>query len=209
MDTRPYRIGFDHPFQPFAWLDDSGRPTGTLLGRVGRILARAGLPYEWVPMTLAQTEPALRAGEVDALAFKGITPERLSTIDFSKTLEVSGAALFRRAGLPASDDPHAFPGLRAATPRAGPLAAQLQRDYPEIACELVSSYEEALDALAAGTVDLAALNFQAGIAIAQARHPGRIGLPSAPYAPLPLAFAVAKGRSPELLERFNAAIDTP
>jgi len=42
----------------------------------------------------------LRAGEVDALAFKGITPERLSTIDFSKTLEVSGAALFRRAGLP-------------------------------------------------------------------------------------------------------------
>ena len=55
-------------------------------------------------------------------------------------------------------------------------------------------------------VQLAALNFQAGIQIANDLHPGLVGLPRAPYAPLPLAFAVAKGRNANLLRRFNVAL---
>ena len=70
---RVYRIGFDHPFQPFAYLD-AGTPRGSLIERVAATMARAGLEFEWVPMTLEQTEPARYSGEVDALAFKGITP---------------------------------------------------------------------------------------------------------------------------------------
>ena len=125
---------------------------------------------------------------------------------FSATLLVSGAALFRAAGLRESDNPADFAGLRAATPRRGPLAAQFARDYPSVPLVLVDSYESALDALARGEVQLAALNFQAGIAIANDLHPGRIGLPRAPYAPLPLAFAVAHGRHAGLLAAFNEAL---
>lgn len=199
------RIGFDHPFQPFAWLKD-GVPGGSLIERVAAVMRRAGLAFEWVPMTLEQTEPALYAGEVNALAFKGITPERAPLMDFSDTLIVSGAALFRAPGLRESDDPRDFPGLRAATPRRGPLAAQFARDYPMVGLQLVDSYESAFEALVRGEVQLAALNFQAGIQIANDLHPGMVGLPRAPYAPLPLAFAVAKGRNEDLLCRFNAAL---
>jgi glutamine transport system permease protein len=203
-DKHSYRIGFDHPFQPFAYLK-AGQPRGTLIDLVAAVMARAGLAIQWVPMTLDQTEPALYSGAVDALAFKGITPERASTMDFSATLTISGAALFRAAGLRESDDPRDFPGLRAATPRRGPLAAQFARDYPAVDLALVDSYESAFDALVQGEVQLAALNFQAGIQIANDLHPGRVGLPRAPYAPLPLALAVAKGRNAELLKRFNAS----
>ena len=202
-----YRIGFDHPFQPFAFLDN-GTPRGTLIERVAAIMTRAGLAFEWVPMSLEETEPALYSGKVDALAFKGITPERAPTMDFSVTLEVSGAALFRAAGLRVSDNPADFPGLRAATPRRGPLAAQFARDYPQLELRLVDSYESAFAALVSGEVQLAALNFQAGIQIANDLHPGQIGLPRSPYAPLPLAFAVAKGRHADLIEKFNAALQS-
>jgi ABC-type amino acid transport substrate-binding protein len=200
-----YRIGFDTPFQPFAYLDGD-TPRGSLIDLVGAVMTRAGLAFEWVPMTLDQTEPALYSGAVDALAFKGITPERAPTMDFSETIDVSGAALFRATSLRESDDPRDFPGLRAATPRRGPLAAQFARDYPDVKLVLVDSYESAFDALVKGEVELAALNFQAGIQIARDLHPGRIGLPGAPYAPLPLAFVVAKGRHADLILKFNAAL---
>jgi len=200
-----YKIGFDHPFQPFAYLDGD-TPRGTLIELVAAVMKQAGIEYSWVPMTLEETEPALYSGKVDALAFKGIIPERLPLMDFSATLMVSGAALFRKHGLPDSDNPADFPGLRAATPRRGPLAAQFARDYPAIDLVLVDSYESAFEALVRGEVQLAALNFQAGIRIANDLHPGRVGLPLAPYAPLPLAFVVAKGQHGDLLRHFNEAL---
>lgn len=199
------RIGFDHPFQPFAFLDD-GVAAGSLIDLVAAVMHQAALPFEWVPMSLEQTEPALYSGSVDALAFKGVIAERTALMDFSDTLVVSGAALFRAEGLRKSDDPGDFPGLLAATPRRGPLAAQFARNYPDVELVLVDSYEAAFEALVTGKVQLAALNFQAGIQIARDLHPGRVGLPLAPYAPLPLAFAVAKGRNAELIGRFNAAL---
>jgi ABC-type amino acid transport substrate-binding protein len=200
-----WRVGFDHPFQPFAYMDGE-KPRGTLIEQIATVMETAGLPLEWVPMTLDETEPALFSGRVHALGFKGITQERLATMEFSAPLVVSGAAVFRRPDQPASDDPKSFAGKRAVTPRRGPLAAQFARDYPEVDLATTESYETAFDALLAGRAEIAALNFHAGIQLANDFHPGRIGLPSKPYAPLPIAFAVAKGRSAELLRRFDEAL---
>src|SRR5688572_2878375 len=129
-DGKVWRIGFDHPFQPFAFMQGD-TPRGTLIDQIAAVMNKAALAFEWVPMTLDQTEPALYSGQVDALGFKGITKERLSTMEFSAPLVVSGAALFRRLDQPASDDPKSFAGKRAVTPRRGPLAAQFARDYPD------------------------------------------------------------------------------
>jgi polar amino acid transport system substrate-binding protein len=201
----PPRIGFDHPFQPFGYLE-GGRPAGMRIELVAAAMERAGLAFEWAPMTLEETEPALFSGAVDALAFKGVIPERFGTMDFSPPLVVSGAALFRSPALPGHDDPRRFPGSRVVTTRRGPFAAQLAREYPELERVLVDSQEEALEALAAGRADLAALNFHSGRQMAAELHPGRIALPRTPYAPLPVALAVAKGRSAQLLREFSATL---
>lgn len=200
-----YKIGFDVPFPPFAEMRE-GRPRGLLLDLVGAALDRTGLSWAWAPMTLDETEPALTSGRVHALAFKGITPERHSVMDFSGSLLVSGSALFRGAGIAPSDDPGDFPGKRIVTPRKGPLIKQVERLYPKLEVVPTTSYEESLERLVSGEVPLAALNFHAGIALANALHPGKLGLPAKPYAPLDMGFVVAKGQHPELLAAFDRAL---
>lgn len=203
--TQSLRIGFDVPFQPFALMID-GKPGGMLLELVAEAMARAGLAYEWVPLTLDETEPALYSGKVDALALKGITPERHATMDYSGSLVLSGSALFRRPDLKPSDDPHDFPGLRIVTPRRGPLIRQLEKSYPELVIVPVDSYETSFETLLSGGADLAALNFHAGVAMAKQHHAGKVGLPTRPYAPLDIAFCVAKGTQAAVLARFDAAL---
>jgi len=199
------RIGFDVPFEPFAFMEN-GEPRGMMIELLAAIFKHAALSFEWLPMSLAETEPALASGRVDALGFKGITAERHATMDFSAPLAISGGALFRRPDLRVSDDPHDFPGHTIVTPGKGPLAAKLARDYPELKLLLVDSYADAFEALLKGDAQLAALNFHAAIAMVKARHPGRIGLPAAPYAPLPIALAVAKGRQPGLVAAVDRAL---
>lgn len=201
-----WRIGFDVPFPPFAVVE-GGEPRGMIVELVGAAAARAGIGVEWRPMRLEDTEPALQAGEVDALAFKGVTPERHASMDFSRPLVVSGAAVFRRPQLQPSDDPRSFAGLRAATSRKGPFAALLANDYPELRPVMVESHEQAFERMLADQADIAILNFHAGLSIAHSLYPGRLSLPRAPFAPLSVALAVAKGREAAALAAFNIALE--
>lgn len=205
MPKHAYRIGFDVPFEPFGCLDGD-RPSGLLVELVGALLDRAGLAHSFVAMSLAETESALQSGAVDGLAYKGVIPERLDRMRFSSTLLVSGAALFARAGQPIGADLGAYHGRAVVTPRKGPLWSQIERDHPAIQRIDGDSYEGSFALLMAGQADAAALNLHAGIAIAQRLHPGRIALPAGPYAPLPIAFAIAKQGPDELLAAIDHAL---
>ncbi len=199
------RIGFDVPFEPFGLLDE-GKPSGMLIELIGMLLTRARIDHEFVSMALAETEGALFGGQVDALAFKGVTAERLQTMTFSDPLIVSGGAAFTRA-TPTDARPaaglHAYAGMRLVTPRKGPLWAQVARDHPDITLVDGDSYEGTFAALIAGRADVAALNLHAGIAIANRLFPGRIHTPAAPYTPLPISFAIAKAGPVALVEAIN------
>ena len=50
------------------------------------------------------------------------------------------------------------------------------------------------------------MNYQVGQRLANQRYAGRFTLPERPYAELPLAFAVAKGRNAPLLAAFDAGL---
>ena len=199
------RVGFDAPFEPFAWIEN-GSPRGMLIELVTAVLDAAGQARELVPLELDFSERALITGVVDALAFKGITPERCEVLAFSDPLIVSGAAAFTRPGLPPSFSLGDFAGLTLATPRHGPLAARIERDHPEINILRVASYRESFDAVGLGRADLAVLNFHAGRRMAQSQYPGRFNLPDAPSIPVTLALATSKSRTMSWLARFNAAL---
>jgi len=196
------RIGFDNPFAPFGFVAD-GRPKGMLIELVGAVLERAGRPCEFVPLPLDQSERALLERRVDALAWKGVGPERRRFMDFSEALVVTGGALFTRPGLAPSADLGDYAGLTVVTPRCGPLYAQIESGFPGLRLRDGVSYEDSFDALLAGQADVAALNLQVGLLLARTKYPGRFGLPTVPCIPVPLAFAVPKGASNELLGRFG------
>ena len=197
------RVGFDQPFAPFGFVED-GKPKGMLIELVGAVLERMGRPHAFVPLTLEQFERALLERRVDALAWKGVSAERGKSMDFSAALAVTGGALFARPGLASSTNLDDFAGLTLVTPRGGPLYAQIEREYPEVKLRDGVDYEESFGALLAGQADVAALNLQVGLLLARRKYPGKFGLPTAPFVPVPLAFAVPKGTSGDLMRSFDA-----
>ena len=199
------RVGHDAPFEPFAMVEN-GRSAGMILDVVAEAMKRARVSFEFVPLTLDESESALVEGKVEALAFKGDTPERRVKFDFSRPIVISGGALFTRAGTPTSKSLEDFAGKTVVTPRRGPLAAQIARVAPDVKVLQSTSYEESLEMVLAGQADAAALNWQAGLRMARARHPGKFTLPAEPYVSVPLSFAVAKGKNAELMRKFEAAL---
>lgn len=201
-----WRIGFDNPFAPFGSVID-GEPKGMLIELVTAVLKNAGQSFVFVPLLLEQSEKALAESRVDALAWKGVSAEREKTMSFSAPLVMTGGAAFTRSGLAPSTNLRDFAGLTVVTPRSGPLYAQIAREYPELKLRDGVSYEASFEAVLAGQADVAALNFQVGLQMANKRYPGRFGLPAAPYVPVPLAFAVKIGGSAAaLLRTFDESL---
>jgi ABC-type amino acid transport substrate-binding protein len=196
------RIGHDAAFEPFAMVEN-GRASGLILDVVAEAMKRAKLDYSFVVLTLDEADTALIDGKVAALAFKGDTPERRARMDFSAPIVISGGALFTRAGTPASKSLKDFAGKSVVTPRRGPLFAQIAKTAPDVKLVESTSYPESFEMVLAGKADAAALNLQAGIRMARAKHPGKFTLPSEPYISVPLSFAVAKGKNADLLKRFG------
>jgi len=198
-------IGHDAPFEPFGYVEN-GQSKGMLVEAVGEILKRAGRSFTFRGLALDAIEGALAAGSIDALAFKGVSPERKLHMDFSAPLIITGGAAFARPGLVAATDLAAYNGMTVVTPERGPLAPDIRRRYPQIKLLSVASYDASLDAVLAGQADVAALNFQVGQRLINGKHPGKFTMPTAPYLEVPLAFAVAKGRHAELLAAFDRAL---
>jgi polar amino acid transport system substrate-binding protein len=203
--AEPLRIGHDAPFEPFAIIENE-RSTGLILDVVAEAMKRMQRDYAFVVLKLDESDRALAEGKIDALAFKGDTPQRRQQFDFSAPIVVSGGALFTRAGTPAAKSLKDFAGKTVVTPRRGPLAAQIEKAAPDVKVLPSTGYEESLDWVLAGKADAAALNFQAGLRMARQKHPGKFTLPSEPYISIALAFAVAKGRHAELLRGFDATL---
>ncbi len=199
------RIGHDAAFEPFAMVEN-GRATGFILDIVAEAMKRLDRDFTFVVLTLDEADSALADGKVDALAFKGDTPERRARMDFSAPIVVSGGALFPRAGTPASKSLKDFAGKTVVTPRRGPLFAQIAKAAPDVKLAESTSYAESFEMVIAGKADAAALNLQAGLRMARKSHPGKIALPSEPYIAVPLSFAVAKGKNAGLLKGFDATL---
>ena len=202
------RIGFHQPFEPFGFMEGE-RATGWLVELVSAAMLRGAVAHRFVPLPIARVGEALLAGEVDALAYQGITPARQAEMDFSDPLVQTGAALF--LPLPAAPAAPAMSldalrGQRIATPKAGPLYVEIMRSHPDITVLDGVSYPDSFRAVLEGCADAAALNFQAGLRLTRQSFPGKFALPEAPYATLPLALAVAKGRRPVLLQTFNQSL---
>ncbi|MFO0989505.1 MAG: transporter substrate-binding domain-containing protein [Alphaproteobacteria bacterium] len=207
VQAQTLRIGHDAAFEPFAMVEN-GRASGLILDVVAEAMKRMKRDFAFAVLTLDEADAALAGGKVDALAFKGDTPERRAEMDFSAPIVVSGGALFSRAGSPAAKSLKDFAGKTVVTPRRGPLFAQIAKAAPDVKLAESTSYAESFEMVIAGKADAAALNLQAGIRMARKSYPGAFALPSEPYIAVPLAFAVAKGKNAALLKDFDATLAT-
>lgn len=204
--SKAVKLGFDVPYEPFGMLVE-GRPKGMMVELVGGLLARAGIAHEFITMPLADTEPALLSGAVDALVFKGITPARAAVMDFSTPLIVSGGAAFVRKGELASSTLADYAGKTVVTTRDGPLWRQIEALQRDIRLVPASHYDAALETVLAGRADMAALNRVVAIALINTRYRGAFEIPAGSFLPLATGFAVRKSRHGELLDAVNRELE--
>ena len=198
-------IGHEPDFAPLTFIDGI-ESRGLVIEIVIEALGRIGVTPNFTSVPLSEHEAAVRTGKIDAVAFKAIIPEREREYDFSIPFTTSGAAWFV---LPSCSLKGSQPaaGARLATPRKGPLIAQLRRDYPYAVILDVNSYSEALGAVVNGDADCAALNFHMGCYLANRDYSGQFELPDSSFLESPLGFAFAKGLHSEIRVKFNQAVE--
>jgi polar amino acid transport system substrate-binding protein len=199
------RITHNQPFPPFTEVKN-GKSEGLAVDILRAAGARAGIELEFVPAPLDQMAQTLKDGRAEAL-FVAITPERQQLFDLSAPVLTTGGALFVRAPIATPESLIALSGKIVVTPRAGPLAALIQRTAPAVNLIVTKDYEESLARVVDGAADAAALNYQAGAIIAARLFPNQVTVPGNMFQEAPMAVAVQKGERPEFLARLNKGLE--
>lgn len=198
-------VGYERDFAPLTFCEGE-KACGLVVDLLIDAFARIGVGADFITVPLPEHEEATRSGKIDVVAFKAIIPEREGDYDFSIPITTSGAAWFALASKPVEGS-RPRPGSRLTTPAAGPLIAQLRKNFPDCSFVDVDSYAAALNAVIDGKADCAALNFHVGCYLANRDHNGLFQLPDAPFQQISLGFALAKGSNADFLFRFNRALN--
>lgn len=199
------RLAHDDPFPPFTVYKE-GRSEGIVIDILQEALKRVNMEPVFTPAHMDKIQDLLKAGEVDGLAFLGITPERKKLYDFSDPLVITGGALFVPAPNPSPADLKEFEGKSVVTPLKGPLASFIKNQFPKVNVITVEDYPAALKTVLDGKADAAALNPQVGIQLANQLFHGKFTFPKNVFLEVPLALCVLKGTHAALLQKVNEGL---
>jgi ABC-type amino acid transport substrate-binding protein len=202
--AEPVRIVHLNEFPPIFDVRD-GKSVGLAADIIRAAAVRAGVEVVFVPETIEQQMPALTNGRADAL-YAAITPERRQLLDFGAPILMTGGALYVRAPNLTPESLAALSGKVVVTPRAGPLAAFIQKTAPDVKLVVTADYEESLARLVRGEADAAALNFHAGTRIAARLHPGQVTVPRTMFIQTPQAVGAIKGRGTKLIAQLDVGL---
>lgn len=204
----PLKLVHIESFEPFAVAVGS-KSEGLAIEILTEAIAKAGLRVIFLGEQQAKIPGLVEQGQVDGIAFLAIDAKRREKYDFSDPYLISGGALFVKAPSPRSFDLMAFEGKTVATPKEGPLAGFIQKNFPKVnVLTDVKSYAETLQAVLDGKADAGALNTQAGTVLAREMFPGRFSLPDKGFLETPIGVGVMKGRHGDFLRKLNEGLKT-
>ena len=190
-------------FEPFA-VAREGKSEGLAIDILTEALAKVNLRVVFVGEDQDNVQDLLLEGEVDGIAFLGINPKRKETYDFSDPYLITGGALFVKSPNPSSSDLKDFEGKTVATPKKGPLAGYIQKNFPKVkVLTSVKDYPETLKVVLDGKADAAALNTQAGAVLTKQQFPGKFSLPKKGFLEIPIGVGVLKGTHAYFLTKLN------
>ncbi len=208
MESRKFKgIKLVHadPFPPFAY-SRSGKSEGFVIEILDAALTEVDMRAIYIPRGLDVIKKAVRSGEADGIAAFGVTPERQKVFDYSDPVIQTGAGLFVTVSKGPGFDLENSVGKTVCTPKEGPLADFMKMRFPAVNLETVLDYPAALEAVARGKADGAALNFHVGARLAKELFPGQFKMPEKMFFETPLAVAALKGKKGDLLKRINIGL---
>jgi polar amino acid transport system substrate-binding protein len=199
------KLAYVNQFPPFAY-SRSGKSEGFGIEILDAALKEVGIKAVYVPKGLDVIKRALQSGEADGIAVYAITPERQKIYDYSDPILQTGAGLFLTVSEGRSFDLEDSAGKTVCTPKEGPLTDLIRMRFPDVNLETVLDYPAALEAVARGKADGAALNFHVGTRLAMELFPGKFNMPERMFLETPLAVAVLKGNKGDQLMHINRGL---
>ncbi len=193
-------------FEPFAVVKE-GKSEGLAVDIITEALAKVNLKVSFEGAPQDRQHDLLLKGQFDGIAFLAIDSERKKTYDFSDPYLMTGGALFVKSPAPPSSDLKEFEGKTVATPKIGPLAGYIQKNFPKVRVLTdVKDYPETLKAVLDGKADAAALNTQAGAVLARKLFPGKFSMPAKGFLETPIGVGVLKGTQGHFLMKLNEGL---
>lgn len=153
--SEPLRIGIEPDVPPLSFVDDAGTPRGLMVEIARELCRRLPADCTFVPVRFDRLMPALREGAVDVVvAAISATDERRKDALFTPAFARSPARfVMRRGEADGYVSPSKLKGRTLAAQSGTTYANYLEDNYPDSTVKAYARIEEALSALAAGTVD--------------------------------------------------------
>jgi polar amino acid transport system substrate-binding protein len=153
--SEPLRVGIEPDVPPLSFVDDAGTPRGLMVEIARELCRRVAAECAFVPVRFDRLMPALREGTVDVVvAAISATDERRKDALFTSAYARSpGRFVLRRGEADGYVSPSKLKGRTLAAQSGTTFANYLEDNYPDSTVKAYARIEEALAALAAGTVD--------------------------------------------------------
>ncbi len=210
--AEPLRIGIEPDVPPLSFIDDAGNARGIMPEIARDLCRRLAADCTFVPVRFDRLMPALRDGAVDVVvAAISATEERRKDALFTPPFVRSPARfVMRRGEADGYVSPSKLKGRTLAAQSGTTYANSLEDNYPDATVKAYARFEEALAALAAGTID-GVLADEVTLTDWLSREPGRScceltgpGLSDPAWLADGFSIAVKKGE-PELAGRLGEA----
>ena len=153
------RVGCDPDWQPFSYMDASGRLSGIDIDVLALLSQRLGVDFK---ISAGPTWSAVYAGalarNVDMLAGTARTPEREPYFRFTAPYESLPVVIVAREDAPVFWSVQDLIGRNVAAARNYAPTLDLQREHPEIHLVLTDTVDESLELVARGKADAVVTN---------------------------------------------------
>lgn len=204
---KTYIIGMDQTMAPFTYLDEDGNPAGMEVEIFEAVAKDQGFSYKFQNFSFSAALQALESNQIDGLlAGVAATPEREKKLDFSDPFYVFG----NQIAVLADSDYEDLDDLYGATiaVKSGSTGMQIIEDMKDEYKFNVLPFDSSVDMHNAVNSGIAQASVESLAVQAYGIKTGQLNfkqigekLNSNNY-----AFALNKGKNPELLKMFNAGL---
>ena len=153
--NRTVRIGGDHNYPPYEFIDESGQPSGYNVELTQAIAEVMGMKVEFVLAGWDQMRMGLENGELDALQGMAYSEERSQLFSFAPPHAIVHQSVFGRKGSPSVSGLEDLSGKSVIVQRLGIMHDQMLQNDVGAELILVDTHADALRLLASGQHDYA------------------------------------------------------